>query len=95
MLINSPVRILWLPAIALVSLLTLWAIPCAEVDDCVIIVNKANPLDSMSEAEVRRLFLGEKTAWPDGTKAFPLLQRRISPSMARRSRRPRACPEQI
>jgi len=69
---NLSVRFLWLPAIALVSLLTSGAVPCAAADDCVIIVNKANPLDSMSEADVRKLFLGEKAAWPDGTKAIPI-----------------------
>ena len=39
-------------------------------DDYVVIVNKANPTDTMSASEVKKLFLGEKTTWPNGSKVM-------------------------
>lgn len=41
-------------------------------DDYVVIVNKANPADAMSASDVKKLFLGEKTAWPNGTKVIAI-----------------------
>jgi hypothetical protein len=37
-------------------------------DDYVVIVSKANPTDSLSVADLRKMFLGEKTTWANGTK---------------------------
>ena len=37
-------------------------------DDYVVIVNKANPADSISAADLKKMFLGEKPTWGNGTK---------------------------
>ena len=39
-----------------------------------IIVNKANPVDSMSRDEISALFLKKKTRWEDGERVLPLDQ---------------------
>jgi hypothetical protein len=41
-------------------------------DDYVVIVNKANPVDSISVADLRKMFLGEKATWANGTKVMAL-----------------------
>jgi ABC-type phosphate transport system substrate-binding protein len=41
-------------------------------DDYVVIVNKANPVDSISAADLKKMFLGEKTTWPNSTKVIPI-----------------------
>lgn len=41
-------------------------------DDYVVIVNKANATDAISAGDVRKLFLGEKTTWPGGTKVIAI-----------------------
>jgi ABC-type phosphate transport system substrate-binding protein len=49
-----------------ISLIGLSSISNAEV---VVIVNPANPVSSMSAAEVTKLFTGSKTSYSDGSKA--------------------------
>jgi hypothetical protein len=41
-------------------------------DDYVVIVSKANPADSISSANLRKMFLGEKTTWANGTKVMAI-----------------------
>jgi hypothetical protein len=41
-------------------------------DDYVVIVSKANPADSISAADLRKMFLGEKATWPNGTKVMAI-----------------------
>jgi ABC-type phosphate transport system substrate-binding protein len=39
-----------------------------------VVVNSVNPTASLTRRELSALFLGRKTAWPDGTKAVPIDQ---------------------
>jgi len=39
-----------------------------------VVVNAGNPTASLTRRELSALFLGRKTAWPDGTKAVPIDQ---------------------
>jgi hypothetical protein len=41
-------------------------------DDYVVIVNKANPSQSISGLELRKMFLGEKDSWASGAKVTAL-----------------------
>jgi len=49
----------------------------ASPGDVVIIVNKANKVDSLSAKELKQIFSGEKGKWPDGGKI-----QTIAPSQA-------------
>jgi ABC-type phosphate transport system substrate-binding protein len=39
-----------------------------------VVVNEANPVSSLSRAEVSELFLKKTTSWPDGTVVLPVDQ---------------------
>ena len=39
-----------------------------KLESLAIIVNQANPIDSLSMAELRTVFLGERTHWPNGRR---------------------------
>lgn len=41
-------------------------------DDYVVIVNKANPAESINSADLRKMFLGEKTTWTNGVKVMAI-----------------------
>ncbi len=53
--------------------------PCAAADDYVVIVNKANPLASISAADLRKMFMGEKNSWPNGTAVTAITPRADAP----------------
>lgn len=59
--------------IALVALASVAVLLQPTVTDAaegfVVVVNRANPLDRVSRAELSRLFLKRTTAWPDGKAA--------------------------
>lgn len=40
------------------------------------IVNKASPLDNLSSQDLRKIFLGERSKWPDGHKVTLVMQER-------------------
>ena len=54
------------PAIAI--MLALCSLPARAAEDCVIIVSAANPADSISSGDLKKMYLGEKTAWANGAK---------------------------
>ena len=56
--------------------------PCEAADDYVVIVNKANPADSISPADLRKMFLGEKGAWASGAKVAAVTPSPDSPEYA-------------
>lgn len=56
------------PALAIAVALFGLASPSPAADDFVVIVNKANPAESVSAADLRKMFLGEKSTWPSGAK---------------------------
>ena len=47
----------------MIALVMAGTIPCRAADDCVVIVNKANPVASVSAGDLRKMFLGEKPTW--------------------------------
>jgi hypothetical protein len=48
----------------------------------VVIVNQANPVDSISSEELRKYYLQERGQWPDGRKNTPLMLPPGSPERA-------------
>lgn len=50
-----------------------FALP-AFAADYIVIVNKANPVSSLSQQELQNIFLGKKTTWDDGKKIAPVSQ---------------------
>lgn len=46
----------------------------ATAEPVVIVVNRQNPVDTLSVADLRRLLLGERTTWPDGRKATVVMR---------------------
>lgn len=61
-------------------LLTAGSIPGRTADDYVVIVNKANPADSITAADLRKMFLGEKSTWADGSKVAAVTPSPDSPA---------------
>ncbi len=45
-----------------------------EEEDLAIIVNRSNPIDNLSYADVRKIFLGEQRHWPNGRKITLVMQ---------------------
>ena len=46
-----------------------------DVNNCLaIIVNRSNPLESVSLAELRKIFLAERNHWPDGHRITIVMQ---------------------
>jgi hypothetical protein len=41
---------------------------CQAADDCVVIVNKANPAEAIGGQDLKKMFLGEKSTWSTGAK---------------------------
>ncbi len=57
------------------KIIALWAILIGSGKagaDIVVVVNKANPTESLSRAQVIDLFMGKYVAFPDGTRATPV-----------------------
>jgi len=46
----------------------------AADDDLVVIVNKGNPVENLSKAQLRKLILGEQDSWPGGKKVSVILR---------------------
>jgi hypothetical protein len=44
----------------------------AELEDIVVVVNKANPAKTVSRDDIRPIFQTTKSEWPGGTKAEPV-----------------------
>lgn len=75
----------WKTVAPFALVLGVWAIsmvPCRGADDFVVIVNKANPADSISATDLRKMFLGEKGAWPSGAKVAAVTPSPDSPEYA-------------
>jgi ABC-type phosphate transport system substrate-binding protein len=43
--------------------------------DIILITNKSNPVSSVSAADVKKIFLGKKTSWDDGSKVVAFTQK--------------------
>ena len=56
------------PAHVLLAVCFLVAPCCRAADDCVVIVNKANPTEAIGGQDLKKMFLGEKAIWPGGAK---------------------------
>jgi hypothetical protein len=55
---------------------------CWAADDYVVIVNKANPADSISSSDLKKMFLGEKPSWASGAKVVAVTPGPESPEYA-------------
>ncbi len=51
-----------------------------RAEDCAVIVSKSNPVDTLSAADLKKMFSGEKTTWPNGTKVVAITPRPDSPN---------------
>ena len=47
--------------------------------DVAIVVNKANKLDTISSRDLKQIFSGDKTRWPDGSKVQTLAPSAVMP----------------
>jgi phosphate transport system substrate-binding protein len=47
----------------------------AADDDLSVIVNKSNPIDNLTRAQLRKLMLGEQDSWPGGKKVSIVLRK--------------------
>ncbi|MBF0435470.1 MAG: hypothetical protein HQL77_08875 [Magnetococcales bacterium] len=54
-------------------------VSCADSADVVVIVNKSNPVTSMSSAQVSDLYLGRSRTFPDGSIAHVIDHAREAP----------------
>jgi ABC-type phosphate transport system substrate-binding protein len=71
------------PILAVAILFAVLVGPAApEGTDLAIVVNKSTTLDTISSADLRSMFLGEKTKWPDGKKVTPVETSPQSPERA-------------
>jgi ABC-type phosphate transport system substrate-binding protein len=59
-------KALWLTMIVLGCCLT------ARAQDVVLVANKSVPISAISEADLRAIFTGVKTRFPDGSRAVPV-----------------------
>jgi ABC-type phosphate transport system substrate-binding protein len=55
-------------------LLTALGVRSVRAQDYKVIVNEANPVSTMTTAEVAQLFLKKRTTWPSGGQAMPVDQ---------------------
>jgi|HubBroStandDraft_6_1064221.scaffolds.fasta_scaffold232320_2 phosphate transport system substrate-binding protein len=46
----------------------------AADDDLAVVVNKTNPADNLTKAQLRKLILGEQDSWPGGKKVAVILR---------------------
>lgn len=59
-------------AISLFILLIVLTVSVQAKDTIVVVVNKANPIESLSQSELIDLFMGKYVAFPDDSKARPV-----------------------
>ena len=70
----------WKISVALVlGLLSLTTVISRAADDYVVIVNKANPAESISAGDLKKMFLGEKATWAGGAKVVAVTPAPASP----------------
>lgn len=70
-----------LPALAIFALLLAASPPAWAGEAIVVIVNSANPTDNLSLAELKKLFLSERSRWDTGKAVAPVM---LGPGAAER-----------
>lgn len=50
-----------------------WRLTAAAEDQVVIVVNSSNAVGNLSATELQKIFLGEKSRWPDGKHILVLM----------------------
>lgn len=65
----------------LAALLTLIAAP-ALAEPIVVIVNRENPKTNLTAEELKSIYLGKRTEWPDGARTVPVDQAPSAPARA-------------
>ena len=76
----------WVIGAVVVVLAVAAAVAAGEGGGFAVIVNAANPVQSLSRAEVSKIFLKEQAAWSDGQAIQPVDQTEDSPVRAEFSR---------
>ena len=69
------------------SLLLLTTLPAAQAPRFVMVVNTANPAQSLTVAELRRMFMKQSRLWPHGESVVPVDWDATSPIRQEFSRR--------
>lgn len=69
-------RISWLQVLAILSGVVLWVAP-ATAESLAVIVNKNNPITSLSTTTVAAMYRGETLHWPEGDRV-KLVNREIA-----------------
>jgi hypothetical protein len=68
---SLPSRLL-APAVVICCLVAGRTSALGFADEYVVIVSKANPANSISSTDLRKMFLGEKTTWTNGVKVMAI-----------------------
>jgi ABC-type phosphate transport system substrate-binding protein len=63
---NKSRSFLVLGVLLLVTAAFLWNAPAGADGEVAVVVNPANPISTLSPADLRKIFLGEKSTWPNG-----------------------------
>lgn len=52
----------------------------AADDDLAVVVNKSNPVDNLTKAQLRKIILGDQASWPTGKRVIVVLRSPANPS---------------
>ena len=66
---NTKIRYLLLTAVFLL-ILPVKAVPESESPEVIFIVNRENPETTINPKDIRDIFLGDKSAWNDGSRIY-------------------------
>jgi ABC-type phosphate transport system substrate-binding protein len=75
-------RAVLLAAIAILVALAIWELPSIAGDQIAIVVNTSNNVSGLSAADLHKIFLGEKSTWPNGKHVFLIMAPSGSPERA-------------
>lgn len=56
----------------MISFFALFAVPASAQEPLAVVVNKSNPIDTLSRSELIDLFMGKYVAFPNNSKAIPV-----------------------
>jgi ABC-type phosphate transport system substrate-binding protein len=69
-------------ALLLICSLVAWDVPARAGDPVAIIVNSSNDISNLSVGDLQKIFLGEKSRWPNGKHIFLVMAAPGSPERA-------------
>jgi len=86
MKLGGLMRRFWVSAVILGTVLVFGGGASGDDLGFAVIVNAANPVESLSRSELSNIFLKQESAWPDGQVILPVDQAESSPVRAEFSR---------